>query len=92
MTEAEIAALLSVENGTRKISSLVPKILVDRMMANYRKKVGAVREHGLMSAALFYFAARGVLSYESEEQEGDGSRLSAKRAAPFPPRSKAHRP
>lgn len=65
MNEAEIAALLSVEEGTEKISALVPRKLLDRMLRDYREKVGAVKEHGLRSAALFYFAARGVLSWEA---------------------------
>lgn len=77
MNESEIASLLSVEEGTEKISALVPRKLLDRMKKDYRAKVGAVREHGLKSAALFYFAARGVLNWEAErgpvEEEGEGS-------------------
>lgn len=63
-SEADIQELLSVESGSEKVSALVPKMLLDRIIAAYRKKVGAVREHGLKSQALFYFAARGLTDWE----------------------------
>lgn len=77
--EELIQALISVESGTEKISALVPKILLDRMLAAYKKKVGAVREHGLRSQALFYFAARGVIDWEDEHREDIDIKKTGKR-------------
>lgn len=68
-----IQMLLSVEKGTTKVSALLPNILLDRILSAYKKKVGAVRDHGLKSSALFYFAARGVIDWEDEHRE-DGER------------------
>jgi hypothetical protein len=67
--EKKVQELLSVVDGTEKISGLISKKLLDRMLAAYKNKVGAVREHGLKSAALFYFAARGVVDWEDEHRE-----------------------
>lgn len=77
--EELIQSLISVEKGTEKISALVPKILLDRMIAAYKKKVGAVREHGLKSQALFYFAARGVIDFEDQHREDDAFKKPGKR-------------
>lgn len=73
MIEEDIQELLSVEKGTKKISLVLPRILLDKLLAGYRKKVGAIKDHGLMSSALFYFAARGVLDFE--EKSGASSDL-----------------
>jgi hypothetical protein len=69
MNEEQIQELLSVEKGSKKISSLCPNILLDRLTSAYRKKVGAVREYGLTTSALFYFAARGVLDWEQQHEQ-----------------------
>lgn len=69
-SEDEVQALISVENGTTKVSVLIPNILLDTILRAYKKKVGATREYGLKSNALFYFAALGVLTWLMDQERG----------------------
>ncbi len=69
MIENKITGLLSVEKSTKPVSVRVPEILLDRMIAAYRKKVGAVKERGITTDALLYFAARGVIDWEDQHRE-----------------------
>jgi len=73
MREEKIGALLSDEEGTIPVSIRMPKILVDRLAASYRKKVGAVKSRGITSQSVLYFAARGLIDWEDEHRE-DGDR------------------
>lgn len=69
--EEKVGRLLSVEDGAVKISVLIPKILLDSLLAAYKDKVGATRNYGQKSSALFYFAARGVVDFEEERLSGE---------------------
>jgi hypothetical protein len=69
--EEKIGEMISVGDGTEKVSALIPKKLLDRLIAAYRKKVGAVKDHGIKSSALIYFSSRGLLDWEDAHREDE---------------------
>lgn len=64
MEEKSIESLFSDEEGTVPVTVRIPKILLDMLVEAYREKVGATRSRGILTDAILYFSARGLLSWQ----------------------------
>lgn len=73
MVEDRVAALISDGKTTKAVSFRVPNILLDKLVAAYRKKVGAVKDRGVTTNAILYFAARGLVDWEDKQKGGPGA-------------------
>ena len=93
MNEEKIQQLLVGE--LKPVSARIPAPLYERLLEKHKKRIGPQRERGMITDALCYFSARGLLDWERENKEENQEQDDTFRKWPPPtptlgPSSKLH--
>ena len=80
MRDEKIYALLD-EKETSAFGVRIPKIMLDRISAAYKKVTGGAVRGNPKGPALAYFAARGLLDWEDEHREDSSQKKYSRRSS-----------